>query len=188
MEKRVKEGCIVGGILAANALQWVIIGAILSDANKNSIKQHYAESPDRTSISIIINGQLYTYNNPEDVHFMPDSSYRYPGVNKVLYEYSDPKYHGGIGVVNYGNPVEYEIQYIDDKTMIIYTYNEDEKLREVTKDYIVSNIKVDEDNNIIFHEGEITQEGFEKYQDSVNYQSSEEETLGTQRTRSLEEV
>lgn len=192
-KETIKETIIDAGICA---LVFSTVSYITrSCQNKNDLRKYYAEAQNNSSVAIIIDGKLYMYNNPSDMHFMPNDAYlsqsfndanNKGGVNNVIKEEKYGESTGGV-TVTYYTDIEYNINYLDSKTMVVYTYCQDESSREIFTRYILSNVTLDEDNNIIFNQNHITNAGYKEYKYASTVNSDAAVTESTQRTRSLTE-
>ena len=179
--------CAVG-LLIGNVIVYSIMGGIRSCSNKQDLTKYYNESSEKTSMALIMDGNLFRYDNLQDVHFMPNDSYKNYKVNSEFDEYVVTKSFGDDSItVTTTKVVEYDIEWLNSKTMIIYTYSDNQARRNAARDYILSNIKLDENNNIILNKNDLTQEGFEMYVSTINNEKPVFEAEATQRTRSLVE-
>ncbi|MBR5662677.1 MAG: hypothetical protein IKX00_03365 [Bacilli bacterium] len=195
MAKRSVGETIIDAIICGTVFG-ITSSCVRSCQNKNDMKKYYAESQNNTSVAVIIDGKLYMYNNPSDMNFMPNDAYlnksfnkenNSGGVNDSIKDIKD-EYGNADIVVMHTTDIEYSINYLDNKTMIIYTYNEDEYRREMLTKYILSNISLDEENNIIFNKDDISYDGYKNFKNNILKNSDVDIKIEqTQRTRSVVE-
>ena len=138
---------------------------------KDKAKTYASEN---TEVAIIIDGNIYINNKPEKINFVPNDLYS--GANKEINDTTGIE-KGMIPVV------EYNINHLDDKTLIIYTYSKDEKKRNSVMNYIVSNVIIDENNNVYLDDDSINQQGYYEYINGIVYSQG----ASTQRTKSSTE-
>lgn len=193
MEKNEVKDVVISAIICGSIFG-ISSGAIRSCQNKSDMRKYYTNAENNTSAALIIDGKLYIYDNPSDMHFMPNDAYlsesfndsnNNSGVNYIITDESKDIYHSF--EITYYNEIEYNINYLDSKTMVIYTYSDDESNRELLTRYILSNITVDDENTIIFNKNDITSEGFKEYKIRALSANNNEniEPENTQRTRSI---
>ena len=193
MEKKEVKDVVINAVICGSIFGISSV-AIRSCQNKNDMRKYYANAENNTSAALIIDGKLYIYDNPSDMHFMPNNAYlsksfndsnNNSGVNYIITDERKDIYHSF--EITYHKEIEYNINYLDSKTMVIYTYSDDESSRELLTRYILSNITVDDENTIIFNKNDITSEGFKEYKSrALSVDNSENiEPENTQRTRSI---
>ena len=193
MEKKEVKDAIIK-VIIYGSIMGISSALVRSCENKNDMRKCYANAENNTSAALIIDGKLYIYDNPSDMHFMPNDAYLSKSFNDsnnsgVNYIINDER--KGINQVDfeitYCKEIEYNINYLDSKTMIIYTYSDDESSRELLTRYILSNITVDDENTIIFNNNDITSAGFKEYKTRALSVNNNEniEPENTQRTRSI---
>ena len=192
MEKKEVKDVVINAVICGSIFGISSV-AIRSCQNKNDMRKFYANAENNTSAALIIDGKLYIYDNPSDMHFMPNNAYlsksfndsNNSGVNYIITDERKDIYHSF--EITYYNEIEYNINYLDSKTMLIYTYSDDESSRELLTRYILSNITVDDENTIIFNKNDITSEGFKEYKiRALSVNNNENiEPENTQRTRSI---
>lgn len=74
----------------------------------------------------------------------------------------------------------YDLSYYDGKSIVLYIYGEDPIERKIYTDFILSNIVINEENNVFFDQNSITKESFEEYKNKIL--SDNEETIQRKRT------
>lgn len=154
---------LVGAFIIAGAgyLTYHIISELV---NKNA-GVDFSKERDNLSAILINNGEVTINNDVTKSSFFSNNDYK-DSMGKI-------KFHNEI------NSVEYEISYYDSKALVIYTFDEDDSNRKSVTDYIVSTITIDENNYIYFNPDDLTDEGYQKYINSV-INSNEQDV---QRTR-----
>lgn len=193
MEKKEVKDAVIK-VIICGSIFGISSATIRSCQSKKDMRKYYASSENNSSVALIIDGKLYIYDNPSDMHFMPNDAYlsksfndnnNNRGVNYIITDESKDIYHSF--EITYYNEIEYNINYLDSKTMVIYTYSDDESNRKLLTRYILSNITVDDENTIIFNKNDITSEGFKEYKiRALSVNNTENiEPENTQRTRSI---
>lgn len=194
MEKKEVKDLVINAIICGSIIG-ISSAVFRSCQNESDMRKCYKNAENNTSAALIIDGKLYIYDNPSDMHFMPNDAYlsksfndsnNNSGVNYIIND--ERKGENQVGYdVTYYKEIEYNINYLDSKTMVIYTYSDDESSRELLTRYILSNITVDDENTIIFNKNDITSDGFKEYKYralSVNNTENVEQE-NSQRTRSI---
>ena len=132
-----------------------MIGIALSQCSNDDDKdKKYDVSSENTGVAIIMDGNVYVNPTPDKLSFVSNNIY--DKANKYLEDTT------GLDTGSYPI-VEYNINQVDDKTLIIYTYNEDENKRNSVMNYIISNVSMDENNNVYLDEASINQQSYTEY-------------------------
>lgn len=139
-------------------------GYIIISGHKTNDSDNYR---DNISSILINNGEVTINNDLSESSFLSNEDYK--------------EFMGEISFHKEINNVEYEISYFDDKSLVIYTYDENDTNRKSVTNYIISNITVDENNNIYFDPNDLTEEGYQNYINEItnNYEQ------GVQRVREI---
>ena len=144
------------GVLIGNG-----IATGLTSCNDKKKLENFRNSPDNVTVAIISDGELSVCSNPRNTNFVPNK-FCNGEIHKSISE--GMEFNGIIG-----NEIitEYDIDYIDDKTVIIYAYNEDENKRNNIVKYIISNAYIDENNIVYINEDNISSDGYKDYRESI---------------------
>lgn len=162
-----KSSKIFAGLVGA----FVIVGVgyltyhVISELVNKNAGIDFSKERDNLSAILINNGEVTINNDISKSSFFSNDDYK-DSMGKI-------KFHNEI------NSVEYEISYYDSKALVIYTFDEDDSNRKSVTDYIVSTITIDENNNIYFNPDDLTDEGYQKYINSVINNNEQ----GVQRTK-----
>lgn len=155
---------VIAGVLAVNG--GLFIFGMGTQLGRKQFINTYLDDKDNVSSIIVCNGE-YTINDEITVdHFLTNDD-----LDRAIYP---KKIHNEI------NNVEYEINYYDSKSLVIYTYSEDDDVRKEVTNYIVSNITIDKNNNVYIDENNLSDDGYQMYITNIVTSSNEE----IQRTRS----
>lgn len=145
---------ILGGVLAA-ALGLPFLYTIAQGNGRNAALRCYVNERDNFDSIIICNGEyIITYDITKN-NFMSNNEL------SLLPKDIKYEYHNTI------NNVEYEINYMDDKSLVLYTYGLDDSIRKTVTDYIASNIIIDENNIVYLDEEDLSEQGYNEYVTSV---------------------
>ena len=160
---------ILGGVVAA-ALGIPFVLGIYTYGNgkgRNNDLRCYLQERDNMGSIIVCNGEYIINYDTTKSNFMSNDEVA------LLPKDMEYEYHNEI------NNVEYEVNYFNDKVLVLYTYSEDDQARKNVTDYIASNITIDENNVIYFNEESLSNDGFNEYVDNILYNADQ----GIQRTR-----
>lgn len=131
-----------------------LVGIALSQCTSDKKEKTYDLSSENTEIAIVMDGKVYINPSPDKLNFVPNDIYS--NANNVIQDTTGIE----MGKVPM---VEYNINQVDNKTLIIYTYSEDEDKRNSVMNYIISNVSIDEDNTVHIEESNINQQGYSEY-------------------------